>query len=127
MIETTRTRAYHLWRWAAGYPELDTPPPPRLTADELAITEGSPEFERLMRRRLIVGAYRYGRLHARDKPRYDRCTAIQRRIAQYTESGNVDLLVDVANLALLEFEEGRHPLRHLAAEAHRDTVSTLGR
>ncbi len=36
-------------------------PAPKFTLDELAASEWSPEFERLMRNRLIMGALRYGR------------------------------------------------------------------
>lgn len=65
-----------------------------------------------MRNRLIQGALRYGRLHARNKPQYDRIRGARKRLAQYEETGNLELLVDVANMMLLEFEEGQHPRRH---------------
>ncbi len=78
-------------------------------------SEWSNRFERLMRNRLLMGAYRYGLMHAQGKSEYDRCADINRRIDLYTESGNLEHLVDAANLAMLEFEEGRHPQRHMAA------------
>ncbi len=70
-----------------------------------------------------MGAYRYGLLNAQDKPEYDRCADIKRRIDEYVESGNMEHLVDVANLAMLEFEEGKHPRRHFAARD--DTEHTV--
>jgi hypothetical protein len=87
-----------------------------LTLSDLQRTEWSKSFETLMRNRLIQGALRYGRIHAPGKPTYDRTAAISKRLVQYTNTGNLEFLVDIANLALLEFEEGRHPCRHWATE-----------
>jgi hypothetical protein len=95
----------NLWRWSAGVPEVDYAP---IAHD----AQWSPEFERLMRNRLIVGAYRYGSLSATCKPSYDRVESCLKRLAQYRETGNLELLVDVANLCLLEFVESKHPNRH---------------
>lgn len=112
----------NLWRWSVGFPEFDDVPPPNASLDELRRTEWSPEFERLMRNRMILGAFRYGRLNAPGKAPYDRMPSIAKRALEYTRTGNLDLLLDVANLAMLEFEEGTHPNRHFDGEAHRDTV-----
>lgn len=71
----------------------------------------SPEFEGLMRNRLVMGAFRYG-LFGPAKGGYDQVGSILRHLAAYTESGNLEHLVDIANLALVEFEFGRHPKRH---------------
>jgi len=100
------------------YPFIDAAWKSRWPQDELVLeeshavpqtlgdTEWSPEFERLMRNRLIMGAFRYGRLHGKGKPQWDRTISIVKRLAQYRVDGNREHLVDVANLALLEFEEG---------------------
>lgn len=82
---------------------------------ELEETEWSSEFERLMRNRLIMGAIRYGLLGDPNKPQYDRVEYMRRKLKEYEESGNMECLVDVANLALCEFVEGTHPNRHFAA------------
>jgi len=82
---------------------------------ELRRTEWSPEFERLMRNRLVMGAFRYGRLHAEGKPAYDRVSGALKRLELYRQTGNLECLVDVANMMLLEFEEGDHPGRHFRA------------
>lgn len=80
--------------------------------DELKNTEWSPVFEILMRNRLIMGAIRYGRLKAKGKVKYNRVDSIKQRMDLYTETGNAEHLVDVANLCLLEFEEPNHPNYH---------------
>ena len=79
---------------------------------ELQETEWSRSFEMYMRNRLIIGALRYGCLHASGKLKYDRITSIIKRVTEYKKTGNLEHLVDIANLALLEFEEGEHPKRH---------------
>jgi hypothetical protein len=82
---------------------------------ELAATEWSPAFERLMRNRLLMGAIRYGRLGEAGKPAFERIPDIIRRAKKYAEDGNLEHLVDLANLALCEYVEGRHPRRHFAS------------
>jgi hypothetical protein len=78
-----------------------------------------------MRNRLIMGAIRYGRLNAPDKRQYDRVGSIIERAKIYMETGNCELLVDIANLALLEFEEGRHPNRHFEGGDSENHVSHI--
>lgn len=105
------------WR-GHGHP---VPEPKRL--EDLERSEWSPRFERLMRNRLIMGALRYGLLNAPGKQTFDRLGSIIRRAGAYRGSGNDGLLADIANLALLEFEEGVHPRKHLGAEDDGDHVS----
>lgn len=94
-------------------------PPPQVDAQaklrELYATQWSPRFEELMRNRLVMGAMRYGRLHAPGKKQYDRVASVKKRVQLYAETGNLEHLVDVANECLLEFEESRHPQRHFGA------------
>lgn len=96
-----------LWRWKCGLPEGE-----REDYDSRLKTEWSTEFEYLMRNRLIVGSYRYGLIGADGKPKYDRLKAIRTRLDDYEKGGNLERLVDVANLCLLEFCETDHPLKH---------------
>lgn len=103
-----------LWRRATGRPSK--PEQPILRLEDLEQSEWSPEFECLMRNRLLMGAYRYGTIGAPGKPRYDHAADCIARLSLYQEDGNMEHLVDVANLCLLEFVEGRHPRRHFAAQ-----------
>ena len=80
--------------------------------DELKKSEWSPKFELLMRNRLIIGAFRYGKLNDPTKPQYNRIEAIQFHLDEYQERGNTEHLVDIANIALCEFVEGKHPKKH---------------
>jgi hypothetical protein len=104
----------NLWRWKCGMPEIEEKKEV-VDIDSLRESEWSDEFEELMRNRLVMGAIRYGKLHAPGKPQYDRIASIQRRLDAYREDGNKEHLVDVANIALCEFEECNHPNAHFYA------------
>ena len=80
----------------------------------LAVTEWSERFEQLMRNRLIMGAIRYNLLSA---PRPKGITKvhmdiIDKRLEIYKKTGNTEMLVDIANICLVEFEVGDHPRKH---------------
>lgn len=79
-------------------------PPP----SKLAKSERDPTFERLRNNRKVLGAMRYGRIGSVDKPQYNRVGCMIRRLEQYIKDKNAEHLVDVANLAELEFVEGDH-------------------
>lgn len=98
------------WRWKCGMDEIDYTK--SIDLDSLRKTEWSDRFEELMRNRLVLGALRYGKIHAPGKKKYDRVSNIIERIKVYQETGNLELLVDAANLCLLEFEESDHPNKH---------------
>lgn len=83
--------------------------------ESLSQTEWNSEFEKLMRNRLIMGAMRYGSLGGAGKGQHDRLSAIIEKAKAYRETGNDELLVDIANYALVEFVEGYHPMKHFAA------------
>jgi hypothetical protein len=90
-------------------------PPSKFRIEDLARSEWSPQFEKYMRARMILGAFRYGLLHAKGKRAFDRVAYIQIKLREYGQTGNCEALVDIANLSLLEFEEGTHPKKHFAA------------
>jgi hypothetical protein len=103
-----------LWRRAAGRAEALGAQ--RVPDDAvLRHSEWSDAFEQAMRARLVLGAFRYGRLHAPGKKQYDRTGGVVAKIEEYNRTGNLESLVDAANGCLLEFEEGCHPRRHFAS------------
>ena len=83
--------------------------------EALECSEWSEHFERLMRNRLLMGRFRYGRLDRAEHRNYDRVGSCERRLQAYRETGNLEHLVDVANLCLMEFEHSDHPDRHFEA------------
>ena len=100
----------NLWRWKCGLTEKEEPK--ITTFEELEKTEWSVEFETYMRNRLIMGAMRYGRLGAVNKPKYDCVSSMIKRLNKYKETGNKEFLIDVANICLVEFVECNHPNMH---------------
>lgn len=89
--------------------------PEPLKLEDLEKSEWSPEFERLMRNRLIMGGLRYGLISGNKGKPYDRVGSCVKRLRAYQETGNLEHLVDVANLCLCEYLHGTHPRRHFAA------------
>ena len=69
----------------------------------MQLSEWSSEFEQLMRNRLIMGGLRYGMFKDNGKKPYDRVGSISKRLKLFKETGNTELLVDIANFAMLEF------------------------
>lgn len=86
------------------------------TYDELKLSEWSNKFEQFMRNRLIMGAFRYGKMKRPGKPKYDRVTSMRQRLDLYELDGNMEILVDVANLCMVEFVEENHPKAHWKAQ-----------
>lgn len=77
----------------------------QMQLDELQRTEWSPAFERLMRNRLLMGAFRYGRLHE-PHAAHDNVRSAIARLRRYLDDGNQEHLVDAANLCLVEYVRG---------------------
>lgn len=90
--------------------ELSQPkkPPP----EKLRESEWSDTFERLMRNRLVMGAFRYELFKQKNDRVYDHISSILKRIHSYQKTGNTEYLVDCANLLMLEFIFGKHPTKH---------------
>jgi|LSQX01.2.fsa_nt_gb hypothetical protein len=109
---------WNLWLDISNLPEIDynilTKKLPSF--EELWETEWSYRFEKLMRSRLVMGPFRgYGKLNQPGKPQWDRIGRIKREIDEYERTHNLECLVEIANHALLEFEEGDHPDRYYKA------------
>lgn len=94
----------------------------RESLSSLRLSEWSPQFETLMRNRLLMGRFRYGRMDRKEERNYDRVGSMTQRLSLYQKTGNLEHLVDVANLAMMEFEHGEHPFKHF--EAADDGVHT---
>ena len=94
---------YH--RVLCGLPRLGAPGPTAYRYEMLTRTEWSPEFEQLMRNRLVMGALRYGLINDKRKPAWNKPLRIVLEIAAYLRDFNKERLVDIANMCLLMFVE----------------------
>lgn len=77
---------------------------------ELRKSQWSRPFETLMRNRLIMGALRYETMANKRKSNhsYDMIGSAITRLQAYQETGNMEHLVDVANLCMLEYDAPSH-------------------
>ncbi len=89
--------------------------PSIVSYEEMRESQWSDEFIRYMRNRMVMGGYRYGLLRDPKTPKFDNVGSLIRRAQLYLEDGNQEHLVDVANLALVEFvRECCHPAPHFS-------------
>lgn len=104
----------NLWRWKIGIPEISPREMP--TLKKVFEVQWSSEFEKLMRNRLAMGYFRYMPLSEQPKGHYNNMGSAERRLNQWKETGNDELLVDIANLCMVEFMKGVHPNKHFKSE-----------
>jgi len=103
---TRRELLDNLWRWKCGFPELQGKKTDHIIdIADLYITEWCNDFEKMMRNRRVLGAIRYGKTNAPGKPKYDRVNTMRKKIDLYENTGNKEILVDLANYAMVEFQE----------------------
>lgn len=103
-----------LWRDFAGLPPQTEI---KLLPDLKTImkSQWSEEFERYMRNRLVMGAFRYGLIEQDESKNYNHISSVRKRLDKYEETGNLEYLVDIANLMMLEFLHSTHPDKHFKA------------
>ena len=74
----------------------------------------APDFDRLADQKFMIGAFRYGLITEQEKNgnRYDHMGSILKRVRYYIETGDMDVLPDIANLAKAEWIVPHHPNAH---------------
>lgn len=75
----------------------------------------SAEFRTLCDNRMVMGAFRYGMLDSQRGGKYDNVKSMIARLKLYQRTGNLEHLVDVSNIAMVEFVTSDHPNRHFEA------------
>ena len=83
------------------------------------------EFERLRENRLLIAQLRYGKNGTKGKKKYDWVNHMIEYLNEYKETGNMELLVDVANYCSLEFFEPIHENAHFFAKDDKKHVKSL--
>lgn len=84
------------------------PLPPAPSLDEISKIQSCPSFEQYRKNRMIMGYFRYGSLASQiGKAKYDNVGSIKKRLLLYRADHNREHLVDIANLAMIEF--ATHP------------------
>lgn len=94
--------------------------------ESLRRTEWSQRFELLMRNRLVMGALRYRLIEEKKlQNNYMLVKYIRDKCDQYENTGNLECLVDIANVAMLEFESPGHSNPHFTAGDDTSHVGTF--
>lgn len=96
------------WRLAHGLPERRKGEMPSL--EEINEHVANPLFDKLAHNKLIQGFFRYTNPDNSFpvKSNYDYIQAMKNKIKRYEETHNLELLVDIANYAKLEFRKPRY-------------------
>ena len=99
------------------YPYVKDPNPPGSV--KLANLEANwPQwFIDAMRDRMRMGMLRYGSLKKQTASGtgYDNLGSARLHISEYQKTGNIEHLIDAANLVMIEAETGYHPTKHFKA------------
>jgi hypothetical protein len=87
-----------------------------MQSEEILRTEYSEDFDNKRKNRMVVSFYKYG--HIREN--YGNCEVdavktLKERLSLYEKTGNTEWLVDVANMAMIEFMYPQHPQAHFRA------------
>lgn len=81
-----------------------------MTLEERERFNWDTEFVELMKWRMMQGSFRYGIQLA--SMGTDNLAYAEVKIEQYKKTGNLESLVDAANMLRLEFKFSRHPKKH---------------
>ncbi len=104
----------NLWKWKCNLPEKDIKVELLPDFETLANQQISHRFIKLMTNRMVMGTFRYGKWQDNQKNNIeiDRISSIRKRLDLFDKTGNTELLVDCANLCMIEFEITSHPNKH---------------
>lgn len=82
--------------------------------NELKFTERFSELDLMCKcnNRMIMGAYRYGKLYSKEKVLYLSIEDLKLRLQLYIDTGNMEHLIDLINYAKLAFMFCIHPNSH---------------
>ena len=97
---------------------------PAPTLEEIERFQSCPQFEAYRKNRMLMGYFRYGSLRSQiGKAKYDNIGSIEKRLSIYKSDHNREHLVDIANLAMVEFAtHPNYPFRAADDGVHTDRL-----
>jgi hypothetical protein len=101
---------HNLWLWKCEQEEEKREFMP--DAPVLKETLMSKRFIELMTNRVIMGTLRYNDWRINQGMKWDRIGSCIERLENFQKTGNLEYLVDVANLCMIEFEVSNHSNAH---------------
>ena len=88
---------------------------PTISLSDMKKLQWGDEWENillLMQHRMIMGGYRYGPTKLQKKREFDNISDIKRRLELYNDTGNMEHLLDAANITIIECLKQSHPNFH---------------
>ena len=88
---------------------------PTYTLDEMEALQWGAEWQyilSLMKSRMIMGGYRYGPTPLQKPREFDNIADVKRLLDLYEVDGNMEHLVDAANITIIECLKKSHPNFH---------------
>lgn len=80
--------------------------------DHVPASEFNKRFLQGMLDRMAVSHAKYGLMKDAAERRVDQLASLEVRLARYRETGNTEWLMDIANMAMIEFTHPLHPEAH---------------
>lgn len=106
--------------------QIRPPSRARPPLESLRKTEWIPLFEQYMRNRLVMGAMRYETFEEKMKGnKYDCLRYIRDKCDEYEKTHNLECLVDLANVAMIEFGAPHYPDAHFTPGDDTSHVGTF--
>lgn len=106
--------------------QIRPPSRPRPPLESLRKTEWIPLFEQYMRNRLVMGAMRYETFEEKMKGNNYAClTYIRDKCDEYEKTHNLECLVDLANVAMIEFGAPHYTNAHFTPGDDTSHVGTF--
>jgi len=84
----------------------------RLNLDSITDQQWCEEFETLRRNRMLMGYFRYPPMKNQKPGEFDTVGSMLKRLKDFIETGNIENLIDVANMCMIEYFVGNHPKKH---------------
>ena len=85
------------------------------TRDEMEALQWGEEWQHilfLMKNRMIMGGYRYSPTSLQKPREFDNIADVKRRLDLYEVEGNMEYLIDAANITIIECLKKSHPNFH---------------
>lgn len=89
-----------------------------LTLAQIRKSFAAEDFQKLADQKFVIGAFRYGLITDQIKSgkSYDHVASIRQRLDYYSETGDLGVLADVANLCKAEWIVPHHPKAHMSKD-----------
>ena len=82
--------------------------------EEILKSEYSEDFDKLRKKMMVMSFYKYGPMKENYKTEktINAISSLEKRLKKYKETGNTELLADIANFAMIEFMYPQHDKAH---------------